>query len=37
MVAYRKRHPDFRAIGDWYVIGGVDAIKIETAKDKISF
>ena len=24
MVAYRKRHPDFRAIGDWCVVYGVD-------------
>ena len=37
MVACRQRHPDFRAIGDWYVIYGVDAIKIQTAKDKTRF
>ena len=37
MVRRRERHPDFRAIGDWYVICYVDGAKIQAAKDKISF
>jgi hypothetical protein len=37
MVACRERHPDFPAIGHWYVIYGVDGTKIQTAKDKVSF
>lgn len=37
IVSYRERHGDFHAIGDLYVIYGVDGTKIEAAKDKISF
>jgi competence protein ComEA len=37
IVDYRERHGDFRAIGDLYVIYGVDGRKIQAAKDKISF
>lgn len=37
IVRYRERHGDFRAIGDLFVIYGVDGRKIEAAKHKISF
>lgn len=37
IVAYRERHGDFHAVGDLYVIYGVDGRKIEAAKDRISF
>ena len=37
IVRYRERHGDFRAIGDLFVIYGVDGRKIQAAKDKISF
>lgn len=37
IVTYRERHGNFRAIGDLYVIYGVDGTKIQAAKDKISF
>ncbi len=37
IVAYRDRHGDFRAIGDLFVIYGVDGRKIQAAKEKISF
>jgi competence protein ComEA len=37
IVAYRERHGDFRALGDLYVIYGVDGRKLEAAKDKIGF
>lgn len=37
IVAYRERHGDFRAVGDMYVIYGVDGRKLQAAKDKISF
>jgi len=37
IVAYRERHGDFRALGDLYVIYGVDGRKVQAAKDKISF
>ena|SRR5581483_3719856 len=37
IVSYREQHGDFRALGDLYVIYGVDGRKIQAAKDKISF
>ena len=37
VVSYRERHGDFHAVGDLYVIYGVDSAKIQAAKDKISF
>lgn len=37
IIAYRERHGDFRAIGDLYVVYGVDGKKIEAAKDRIGF
>ena len=37
IVSYRERHGDFRAIGDLYVIYGVDGKRLEAVKDKISF
>lgn len=37
VVSYRERHGDFHAIGDLYVIYGVDGAKIQAARDKISF
>ena len=37
IVAYRERHGDFRALGDLYLIYGVDGRKLQAAKDKISF
>ena len=37
IVSYHERHGDFHAIGDLYVIYGVDGAKIQAAKDKISF
>ena len=37
IIAYRERHGDFRAVGDLYVIYGVDGRKIQAAKDKIAF
>ncbi len=37
IVAYRERHGDFRAVGDMYVIYGVDGRKLQAAKDKIGF
>ena len=37
IVRYRERHGDFRAIGDLFVIYGLDGRKIQAAKDKISF
>jgi len=37
VVSYRERHGDFRAIGDLFIIYGVDGRKIQAAKEKISF
>jgi competence ComEA-like helix-hairpin-helix protein len=37
IVSYRERHGDFRAIGDLFLIYGVDGRKIQAAKDKLSF
>ncbi len=37
VVAYRERHGSFRAVGDLYIIYGVDGSKIEAQKDRISF
>ena len=37
IVAYRERHGDFHAVGDLYVIYGVDGRKIQAARDKITF
>lgn len=37
IVTYREEHGEFRALGDLYVIYGVDGRKIQAAKDKIGF
>ena len=37
IVSYRDRHGDFRAVGDLYIIYGLDGTKIEAQKDKIAF
>jgi competence protein ComEA len=37
VVAYRERHGNFRAAGDLYIIYGLDGLKIEAQKDKLSF
>lgn len=37
IVSYRERHGDFHAVGDLYIIYGVDGAKIHAAKDKITF
>ena len=37
IVAYRERNGDFHAIGDLYVIYGVDGKKLEAVKDRVSF
>jgi len=37
IVTYRERHGAFRAVGDLYIIYGLDGTKIEAQKDKISF
>jgi len=37
IVAYRDRHGPFRAVGDLYLIYGLDGTKIEAQKDKIGF
>ena len=37
IVAYREKHGSFRAVGDLYIIYGVDGTKIEAQKDKIGF
>ena len=37
IVSYRNRHGDFHAIGDLYIIYGVDGKKLESAQDKIAF
>lgn len=37
IVSYRERHGEFRAVGDLYVIYGVDGRKIQAAQDKITF
>ena len=37
IVSYRSRHGDFHAIGDMYLIYGVDGKKLEAAQDKITF
>jgi len=37
IVSYRNRHGEFHAIGDLYIIYGVDGKKIEAAQDKITF
>jgi competence protein ComEA len=37
IVTYRDKHGVFRAVGDLYIIYGLDGTKIEAQKDKISF
>jgi competence ComEA-like helix-hairpin-helix protein len=37
VVAFRDKHGEFREWGDMLVIYGVDGLKIEAAKDKMSF
>jgi competence ComEA-like helix-hairpin-helix protein len=37
IVMYRERHGVFRAVGDLYLIYGLDGTKIEAQKDKIGF
>jgi len=37
IVTYREKHGDFRAVGDLYLIYGLDGTKIEVQKDKIGF
>ena len=37
IVAYRDKHGAFRAVGDLYIIYGLDGTKIEAQKDKIGF
>ena len=37
IVAYRDKHGVFRAVGDLYIIYGLDGTKIEAQKDKIGF
>ncbi len=37
IVDYRERHGRFRAVGELFIIYGVDGAKIEAAKDRISF
>lgn len=37
VIAFRNKHGDFREWGDMLVIYGVDGLKIEAAKDKMSF
>jgi competence ComEA-like helix-hairpin-helix protein len=37
IVGYRDRHGSFRAVGDLYIIYGLDGLKIEAQKDKITF
>ncbi len=37
VIAYREKHGSFRAAGDLYIIYGLDGLKIEAQKDKLSF
>lgn len=37
IVSYRDRHGAFHAVGDLYIIYGLDGTKIEAQKDKIAF
>ncbi len=37
LIGFRDRHGDFREWGDMLVIYGVDGLKIEAAKDKMTF
>ena len=37
IVAYREKHGIFRAVGDLYIIYGLEGTKIEAQKDKIGF
>jgi competence ComEA-like helix-hairpin-helix protein len=37
LIAFRGKHGDFREWGDMLVIYGVDGLKIEAAKDKMTF
>lgn len=37
LIGFRNKHGDFREWGDMLVIYGVDGLKIEAAKDKMSF
>ena len=37
LVAFRNKHGEFREWGDMLVIYGVDGLKIEAAKDKMTF
>jgi len=37
IVSYRNRHGDFHAIGDLYIIYGVDGKKLEAVQEKITF
>jgi competence ComEA-like helix-hairpin-helix protein len=37
LIGFREKHGDFREWGDMLVIYGVDGLKIEAAKDKMTF
>jgi competence ComEA-like helix-hairpin-helix protein len=37
LIGFRNKHGDFREWGDMLVIYGVDGLKIEAAKDKMTF
>lgn len=37
LIAFRNKHGEFREWGDMLVIYGVDGLKIEAAKDKMTF
>lgn len=37
LIAFREKHGEFREWGDMLVIYGVDGLKIEAAKDKMTF
>jgi competence ComEA-like helix-hairpin-helix protein len=37
LIAFRDKHGEFREWGDMLVVYGVDGLKIEAAKDKMSF
>ena len=37
LIAFREKHGEFRQWGDMLVIYGVDGLKIEAAKDKMTF
>lgn len=37
LIAFREKHGDYREWGDMLVVYGVDGLKIEAAKDKMTF